>query len=154
MSISPSRLEVHAGFSDCLWSGNLKFIYCDLFGKSWFPYYKHALILATLRYMVTSLLLQLRLKTHYNGVISCIITYLAFYLYLLEKKTEWENKTWISNRWSQLFFRFTLWAEIGGDLFFSIFFKASMKSRRPSIFENCSEFGVHLPICICSWQAI
>ena len=38
-------------FSDCLWKGNLIFIYCDFLGKSWFPYYKHTLILATLPYI-------------------------------------------------------------------------------------------------------
>ena len=35
-------------FSDCLWRGNLMFIDCDLFRKSWFPYYKHLLILRDL----------------------------------------------------------------------------------------------------------
>ena len=70
--------------------------------------------------LISLILQQLRLTTHYNGVISCIITYLLGFLPLFaRKKTEWETKTWISNRWSQLFFRFTLWAEIG---VFSLFF--------------------------------
>ena len=38
-------------FSDYLWKGNLMVIYCERLGKSWFPYYKHKLILATLRYI-------------------------------------------------------------------------------------------------------
>ena len=36
-------------FTDCLWRGNLMFIYRDLLGKSWFPNQKHTLIVMTLR---------------------------------------------------------------------------------------------------------
>ena len=39
-------------FWDCLWRGNLMLTHCDLLGKSWFPYYKHMLILATLQYLI------------------------------------------------------------------------------------------------------
>ena len=44
-------LKHMTAYSDCLWRGNVFLIYCDLLWKSWFPYYKHALILLTLRYI-------------------------------------------------------------------------------------------------------
>ena len=37
----------------------LMYIYCDILGKSWYPYYKHALIFSTLRYLLSSSLKSL-----------------------------------------------------------------------------------------------
>ena len=48
---SLSCLQAHARFFRLSMNGKFDFFfYGDLFGKSWFPYYKHALILATLWY--------------------------------------------------------------------------------------------------------
>ena len=56
-----ARLMLMLAFSDCLWRVNLMFIHCDFLGKSWFPYYKHTLVLETLWYIKLNVRILLKL---------------------------------------------------------------------------------------------
>ena len=48
-STNSSCLKPHASFFRLSMNINLMFIYCEFLGKSWFPYHKHLLILATVQ---------------------------------------------------------------------------------------------------------
>ena len=68
-------LEARTGFFRLSMKGNLMFIYCELLGKCWFPYYKHALTLATLQYKFFLLVCKQESENNFNVWLGWILCF-------------------------------------------------------------------------------